>query len=142
MASNSTSVVSIKRPAAIDASLLDFLSTPAASCAMISPMRSLSKPEGKSAPAPGQTLNSVRSRARPARSAVLQAFAELIGAKQYEEIAIGEIIRRARVSRSTFYEHFSGKQGLLTQSIAGPFKILADGLLHAQQPKLVPLLEH
>jgi AcrR family transcriptional regulator len=73
---------------------------------------------------------------------VLRAFAELVGTKQYDEIAVGEIIRRAAVSRSTFYEHYRGKQDLLTRSIAGPFKILADGVLSAGQSKLVPLLEH
>ena len=73
---------------------------------------------------------------------MLRAFAELVGARPYDEITVGEIIRRATVSRSTFYEHFRGKQDLLTQSIAGPFKILADGILCAAHPKLVPLLEH
>jgi AcrR family transcriptional regulator len=84
----------------------------------------------------------VRSRAQPAKAAVSRAFAELIGSRQYDEITVREIIARAAVSRSTFYEHYRCKPDLLTRSIAGPFKILADGILSAAQPQLVPLLEH
>jgi len=105
-------------------------------------MRRSREAKGKSRASPGQTIEIVRSRTQPAKAAVLRAFAELIGTKQYDEIAVGEIIGRAAVSRSSFYEHFRGKQDLLTRSIAGPFKILAHGVLSAAQPKLVPLLEH
>jgi AcrR family transcriptional regulator len=105
-------------------------------------MRRSRETRGKSRALPGQTSEIVRSRAQPAKAAILQAFGELIGTKQYDEITVAEIIGRAAVSRSTFYEHFRGKQDLLTQSIAGPFKILADGILSAAHPKLVPLLEH
>lgn len=98
--------------------------------------------KGKSRAAPGQTGKSVRSRSQPAKTAILRAFVELIGTVQFEEIAVGEIIGRAGVSRSTFYEHYRGKQDLLTRSIAGPFKILADEILIATKPNLVPLLEH
>jgi AcrR family transcriptional regulator len=98
--------------------------------------------KGKSRALPGQKSEFVRSRAQPAKAAALRAFAELIGTKQYDEIAVAEIIARAKVSRSTFYEHFSGKLDLLTCSIAGPFKMLADGGLSATQTTLVPLLEH
>jgi AcrR family transcriptional regulator len=105
-------------------------------------MRRSRETKGKSRVPPGQTSEFVRSRSQPAKAAVLRAFAELVGAKQYDEIAVGEIIKQAGVSRSTFYEHFSGKSDLLTRSIAGPFKILADGVLSAAQSKLVPLLEH
>lgn len=105
-------------------------------------MRRSSKTKGKLRALPGQTSEFVRSRSQPAKAAVLRAFTELVGTKQYDEIAVSEIIRRADVSRSTFYEHFNGKSDLLTRSIAGPFKILADGILSSAQPKLVPLLEH
>jgi AcrR family transcriptional regulator len=105
-------------------------------------MRRSDEIKGKSAAPPGQTIGFVRSRKQPAKAAVLRAFVELVGAKQYDEIAVGEIIKQAGVSRSTFYEHYRGKSDLLTRSIAGPFKILADGVLSAAQSKLVPLLEH
>lgn len=105
-------------------------------------MRLSREAKGKSRAPPGQRIEIVRSRVQPAKTAVLRGFAELIGTKQYDEISVGEVIRRAAVSRSSFYEHFNGKQDLLTQSIAGPFKILADGLLCAKQPQLMPLLEH
>ena len=105
-------------------------------------MRRSREAKGKSRALPGQSIEFVRSRVQPAKTAVLRAFAELIGTKQYDEISVAELIGRAAVSRSSFYEHFNGKQDLLTQSIAGPFQILADGLLCAKQPQLVPLLEH
>jgi AcrR family transcriptional regulator len=105
-------------------------------------MRRSAKTKGKARVPPGQTVEIVRSRAQPAKAAVLRAFAELVGTKQYDEITVGEIIGRAGVSRSTFYEHFSGKADLLTRSITGPFKVLADGILSAAQSKLLPLLEH
>jgi AcrR family transcriptional regulator len=102
----------------------------------------LHETKGKARAPPGQTIEFVRSRTQPAKAAVLRAFAELVGTEQYDEIAVGEITRRAGVSRSTFYEHFSGKSDLLTRSIAGPFKILADGVLSATHSNLVSLLEH
>jgi AcrR family transcriptional regulator len=105
-------------------------------------MRRSRETKGKSRVPPGQTGEFVRSRSQPAKAAVLRAFAELVGTKQYDEIAASDIIRRAGVSRSTFYEHFNGKSDLLTRSIEDPFKILADSVLSVAQPKLVPLLEH
>lgn len=105
-------------------------------------MRRSREAKAKSRALPGQRIEIVRLRVQPAKTAVLRAFAELIGTKQYDEISVGEIIGRAAVSRSTFYEYFNGKQDLLTQSIAGPFQILADGLLCAKQRQLMPLLEH
>jgi AcrR family transcriptional regulator len=96
----------------------------------------------KSHALPGQKGEFVRSRTQPAKVAVLRAFAELIGTKQYDEIAIAEITGRAKVSRSSFYEHFSGKLDLLTNSIARPFKMLADGSLSGTQSTLEPLLDH
>jgi AcrR family transcriptional regulator len=105
-------------------------------------MRRSRQANEKSPAPPGQRAAIVRSSAQPAKAAVLRAFAELIGSKQYEEITIGEIIGRADVSRSSFYEHFRGKQDLLTRSIAGPFKILADGVFCSAPATLVPLLEH
>jgi AcrR family transcriptional regulator len=105
-------------------------------------MRRSRQANEKSRAAPGQRVAIVRTNAQPAKTAVLRAFAELIGTKQYDEITVGEIIGRAGVSRSSFYEHFGGKKDLLTRSIAGPFKILADAIFSATQTTLVPLLEH
>ncbi len=96
----------------------------------------------KSHAPPGQKSEFVRSRTQPAKVAVLRAFAELVGTMQYDEIAVTEIIRRARVSRSSFYEHFTGKLDLLICSITGPFKILADGSFSGTQSTLLPLLDH
>jgi AcrR family transcriptional regulator len=105
-------------------------------------MRRSHQTKGRAYTLPGQTIQNVRSRPQPAKTAVLRALAELIETTQYDEITVGQIIERAAVSRSTFYEHFSGKQDLLVSSIGGPFKTLADGILSFPQLNLVPLLEH
>jgi AcrR family transcriptional regulator len=77
------------------------------------------------------------------RSALLAAFRELILAEQFEDISVADIAARAGVSRSTLYQHFAGKDGLLAGSIAAPFSVLADTLRPGHDlSKLVILLEH
>jgi len=77
------------------------------------------------------------------RNALLSAFRDLIMDKPYDELTVADIVGRARVGRSTFYEHFSGKDGLLAASIAAPFSALADTVgVNDNVPQLVELLEH
>ena len=47
------------------------------------------------------------------RSALKQAFAQLMDEKHFGEISVGEIADRANIGRSTFYRHFNGKQDVL-----------------------------
>jgi AcrR family transcriptional regulator len=77
------------------------------------------------------------------RNALLSAFRDLIMDKPYDELTVADIVGRAHVGRSTFYEHFSGKDGLLAASIAAPFSALADTVgVSDNVPQLVELLEH
>jgi len=77
------------------------------------------------------------------RNALLSAFRDLIMDKLYDELTVADIVGRANVGRSTFYEHFSGKDGLLAASIAAPFSALADTVgVNDNVPQLVELLEH
>lgn len=77
------------------------------------------------------------------RNALLGAFFDLVETRHYEEIGVADIAERANVSRSTFYEHFSGKDGLLASSIAGPFAVLADTVrAEDNASRLVQLLDH
>src|ERR1700688_3296861 len=82
-------------------------------------------------------------RSEHTRSALLNAFRDLILDTTYDELTVADIVGRARVGRSTFYEHFPGKHGLLAASIAGPFSALADTVgVNDNVPQLIELLEH
>jgi len=77
------------------------------------------------------------------RRALLDAFFTLVLKAPYEDITVRDIVVRAGVGRSTLYEHFCGKDGILAASLGGPFAVLADAL----QPRdntaaLTALLEH
>jgi AcrR family transcriptional regulator len=77
------------------------------------------------------------------RDLLLIAFRDLIMDKPYDELTVADIAGRAHVGRSTFYEHFPGKDGLLAASIAAPFSTLADTVgVNDNLPQLVELLEH
>jgi AcrR family transcriptional regulator len=82
-------------------------------------------------------------RVEKTRSALFGAFAGLVQKHRYEEIGVADILERANVSRSAFYEHFSGKEGLLAGSIAGPFTVLADSIwADDNTSRLIRILEH
>ena len=77
------------------------------------------------------------------RAALLQAFRDIILQQRYDEVGVADIAAQAKVSRSTLYQHFSGKNGLLAASIAGPFARLAATLEDADNAReLLALLEH
>jgi len=81
-----------------------------------------------------------RSKKKPDRrvartqEALLEAFRDLILTSGYDGMKVGDIIERANVGRSTFYEHFTSKDDILKQSLTAPFAILAGvvGKSHAQ----------
>lgn len=59
------------------------------------------------------------------RDELLAAFFKLVLSRRYHEIRIADILSESGVGRSTFYEHFAGKDELLSASIEGPFSVLA-----------------
>jgi AcrR family transcriptional regulator len=82
---------------------------------------------------------------RPARTraAILRAFDELLFARGYDRVRVHDIAGRARVARSTFYEHYRDKDAVLADSIARPFA----PLVHLVDPgaaaaALQPILGH
>lgn len=81
-------------------------------------------------------------RKRRTREALLQAFFGLVLQQRYHEIRIADVLAKAGVSRSTFYEHFASKDALLAASIEGPFSVLASLLGEHQLPRVQALLEH
>ena len=60
------------------------------------------------------------------REALRRAFVGLIGEKRYEEIRIADILERANVGKSTFYEHFKNKEDLLRSTMDWILRDLAD----------------
>ncbi len=64
-------------------------------------------------------------RAARTRRTITKAFVELLGERRYEEIGVSEIAERADVGRSTFYQHFRGKEELLLHSMEPLLAMLA-----------------
>ncbi len=65
-------------------------------------------------------------RVRRTRMAVFEAFRALVLSRRYDEIRVADIIERADVGRSTFYDHFQSKDDVLLNSIEPLFAILAN----------------
>ena len=75
--------------------------------------------------------------------ALLKAFRDLVLERGYERLTIRSLTARARVARSTFYEHFDSKTDILRQSTRPLFHILADAVIAPKCPdRLVMVLEH
>lgn len=73
----------------------------------------------------------------------MTAFVEMVLTNGYEATAVGDIVRKANVGRSTFYAHYPGKEALLTESLERPCSALAGCVSGVVTPAmLIPLLEH
>jgi AcrR family transcriptional regulator len=82
-------------------------------------------------------------RVQRTRQALLGAFFGLVLERRYDEIKVADILERAGVGRSTFYEHFSSKDAILASSLTGPFEVLADSTRPPDNTaQLIALLEH
>jgi len=77
------------------------------------------------------------------RRALFGAFYEIVLSRPYDAITVDEIIARAGIGRSTFYEHFKGKDEVLAESVRVPFATLADAMRSRDNTiELVLLLDH
>ncbi len=54
-------------------------------------------------------------RQRKTREAIFRAFTELLSVKDFSQITVGEIIKKADIGRATFYSHFETKDFLLKE---------------------------
>jgi AcrR family transcriptional regulator len=82
-------------------------------------------------------------RAERTRRALKSAFLELVLARGYAAVTVGDIIDQANVGRSTFYLHYSGKEALLQESLQGPCSGLAASVGgEVTSEMLTPLLVH
>jgi len=82
-------------------------------------------------------------RVRKTQQALLGSFSQLVLGRHYDEIQVGDIAAGADVGRSTFYEHYRGKDDLLVQSMAGMLDVLARATCEpADDPALTHVLGH
>ena len=76
-------------------------------------------------------------------AALLDAFRDLLLERGYARLTIRDLIARAHVARSTFYEYFDDKTDILRLSIKPLFSVLAGCVNQAACSKQLPfVLEH
>ncbi len=77
------------------------------------------------------------------RKAIIQAFNELFFEGELDDIRVADIVTRANVGRSTFYEHFGNAQQVFLAAFSYPLSILAAALAGDGSPEdMEMLLEH
>src|SRR5687768_631620 len=74
----------------------------------------------------GTRTRNVDRRTARTRQALLEAFIALMFERRYDAFGVPDIVARANVGRSTYYEHFGSKDALLRTSMAGMLSVLAD----------------
>lgn len=82
-------------------------------------------------------------RAKRTRDAILGAFVELVFARRYDAIRTADLIAAAGVGRSTFYEHFRGKDEVLVAAVEPILLPLANAALgRASKAQVRATLDH
>ncbi len=77
------------------------------------------------------------------RSSLIHAFNQLVLQGRPRKIRVADIVERANVGRSTFYEHYRSADDIFMAALAGPFELLADAAAGRGDPgRLERLLEH
>lgn len=80
---------------------------------------------------------------RRTQRAIFDAFRALVMERPYDAIRVGDIIDKAGVGRSTFYEHYRNKDEVLTHTITWLFEALADAAVgQADETRLLWVLDH
>ena len=68
-------------------------------------------------------------RVQRTRTALLEAFRELVIEDRKAKITVPDVILKANVGRSTFYDHFKNIDDLYLQSLSHPMAVLVDGII-------------
>lgn len=72
------------------------------------------------------------------RAALMTAFTQLHFAQGYARTTISDVVKRANVGRSTFYEHFKSKEDILSACMARFFSVFAQSVGAHQMPLELP----
>jgi AcrR family transcriptional regulator len=79
------------------------------------------------------------------KTAIYHALIDLLHKKKYANITIQQIIDRANVGRTTFYQHFADKDALLLSCIESIFESLSthfdEQMSHKHENRLIPVAE-
>lgn len=70
----------------------------------------------------------------------MAALRELMFERGYDAVSVSEIIARANVGRSTFYEHFANKEDVLSESLSPVLTPLADAVTAGCSPARVAMV--
>lgn len=77
------------------------------------------------------------------RASLLATFNGLVLERPYEDLGVSEVVRRAGVGRSTFYEHFRDKHELLRSAVGVILRPLAEAAgPNARAAGIVFVIEH
>src|SRR5437879_5646345 len=82
----------------------------------------------------------IDSRSDRTRAALVGAFVTLMFRDGFENISVQGIAAEAGMARSTFYEHFSGKENVLCASMAHLLAPLADCITAEVEPPEVRMV--
>lgn len=78
-----------------------------------------------------------------ARTLIINAFSRLVLAKRRLKPRITDVLAEAGVARSTFYQHFEGRDSLLIEATRGPLGVIADAAAgKVDEERLCALLDH
>jgi AcrR family transcriptional regulator len=77
------------------------------------------------------------------RTAIVDAYNHLVMHRRQDSIRVSDIVARANIGRSTFYEHYAGADAVFMEAVARPLALLADAAAGFVGPeRLTPLLQH
>jgi AcrR family transcriptional regulator len=72
------------------------------------------------------------------RTAINQALMDLIAEREYDDISVGDIIGRADVGRSTFYQHYQNKDEVFRAIVMGGMEACADAAIGGEHQAYLP----
>jgi AcrR family transcriptional regulator len=67
------------------------------------------------------------------RTALHQALMDLIAEREYDDITVGDVIGRAGVGRSTFYQHYQNKDEVFRAIVMGGMEACADAAIGGER---------